>query len=216
MVNQGVKPNWTGDIYVDKIAFGNEDPFVFINPWVYSYCHASQLRRNVRNDSFIQTGSKLIFVSGQQADKGILCVDTVFLVGGIQRWGSNPLQLPLKYQAHFRNNQSDLWRRHFRFPFHGSHNTVSHTYEAELWNKNKHNYSFLPLDENGDRVSVPFVNFNSAIINKIAGKVKGKYPVLLTENEINLVLMQIEKAAVTKVLKIKPGNTIISTQKGNC
>lgn len=216
MVNQRVQPNWTGIIYVDKIGDGNEDPFVFNDPWIYSYCHASQLRRNFRNDSFIQAGSKIIFVSGQQADKGILCVDTVFLVGSIQKWDSNPLQLPDKYQAHYRNTQSELWRRHFRFPFHGSHDTVSHTYEAELWSKNKADYSFLPLDENDDRVSVPFENFNSALLNKIARKVKGKYPLLLTKNEINLVMTQIENAAATKVLKIIPNNTIVSSKKGNC
>jgi hypothetical protein len=32
MVNQRVLTNWTGNIFVDKIGVGNEDPFVFNDP----------------------------------------------------------------------------------------------------------------------------------------------------------------------------------------
>ena len=216
MVSKQVLTNWTGNICVDKVGVGNEDPFVFNDPWLYSYCHASQLRRNFRKDSFLQLGSKIIFASGHQADKGILSVDTVFLVGDIQKWDSKPLQLPLKYQPLFQNNKSDLWRRHFRFPFFGSHDTVSHTYEANLWNKNKGDFSFLPLDENENRISIPFDNFNTELLKKIAAKVKGKYPVLLSDNEIKIVAVQIENATATKVLRNITSNITVASKKGNC
>ena len=49
--------NWVGKIYVDKINNGNEDPFVFNNPWLFSYCHASQLRQKNTNDYF----TKILF-----------------------------------------------------------------------------------------------------------------------------------------------------------
>jgi hypothetical protein len=216
IVNQLPLMNWTGNIYVDKIGVGNEDPFIFNDPWIYSYCHASQLRRNFRKDSFLQVGSKIIFVSGEHADKGILCVDTVFVVGGIQKWNKKPLQLPEKYQKYYQNNKSDLWRRHFRFPFFGIHKTVSHTYEATLWTENKTDFSFLPLDNKANRVSIPFNNFNTDLLIKISGKVKGKYPVLLTENEIRLVTAEIEKATTTKVLKNIISNLIVTSKKGKC
>jgi len=213
-----VLKNWHGNIYVDKIGFGNEDPFVFNDPWLYSYCHASQLRRNFRhNNNYLQTGSKIFFVSGQQADKGLLTIDTVFLIGGVQPWDNKPtLQLPIKYQNHFQDNMSILWRRHFRFPFHGNHDTVSHTYEAELWQKNKTDYSFLPLDENNERVSIPFDKFPDDLLNKIAGKVKGKYPVLLSECEKNMITTQIEKQVATKVLKNITSKLVMTSKKARC
>ena len=216
MVGQRVLTSWAGDIYVDMINAGNEDPFVFNNPWLYSYCHASQLRRNRRDDSYLQTGSKIIFVSGQQANNGILCIDTVFLIGGIQKWDNKRLQLPLKYQSHFQNNQSSLWKRHFKFPFHGKHKTVSHTYEADLWSKNKTDFSFLPLDKNADRVSVSFDNFKPSLIEKITNKVKGKYPVLLTDSEIKIVIAAIENATTTKILRNITSNVTVTSKKGNC
>lgn len=204
MIDEQVNKKWNGNIYVDTIGNGNEDPFVFNDPWLYSYCHASQLRRNFRKDSFLQTGSKIIFASGQKANKGLLCIDTFFLIGNIQQWINKPfLQLPNKYQEYFNDNQSELWMRHFRFPFMGIHDKVSHTYEAELWDKNKSIFSFLPLDTNGERVTVSFDSLNKTLLNKILSKVKGKYPVLLTDDEINNILTLIESKTKTKVLKIK-------------
>jgi hypothetical protein len=67
-------PNWLGDVWVDK-PNGNEDPFVFVEPWVYTYCYATQLRREPRQSSHIQPGSYLIFCSGDIADEHKLCVD---------------------------------------------------------------------------------------------------------------------------------------------
>ncbi len=202
LVQGQVLKNWSGKIYVDQIGVGNEDPFVFCDPWLYSYCHASQLRRNFRIDSCLQAGSKIFFASGQHANNGLLTIDTVFLVGDVQLWKGNPeLQLPVKYQKHFQNNNSILWRRHFRFPFYGSHDTVSHTYEAELWQENKSEFSFLPLDEAQERVSIPFGNFSGQLLNKISGKVKGKYPVLITDIETIEIATQIENKEVIKVLR---------------
>jgi hypothetical protein len=218
MVQGQVLKNWSGNIYVDRIGIGNEDPFVFNAPWLYSYCHASQLRRNFRQDNnYLQSGSKIFFVSGQQADQGLLTIDTVFLIGGVQPWDSKPtLHLPTKYQNHFQNNKSILWRRHFRFPFQGSHITVSHTYEAALWQENKTDFSFLPLNESNERVSVPFDEFPNDLLKKIAEKVKGKYPVLLTDSEINIIATQLEKRVTTKILKITASTLTVTSKKGRC
>lgn len=215
MENKQILTNWKGNIYVDQIGVGNEDPFVFYEPWLYSYCHASQLRRNIRKDSYLQVGSKLIFVSGQQADKRLLTVDTVFLVGEVQKWG-RPLELPIKYKSHFQNNKSELWRRHLRFPFFGQHKTVSYSYEAELWNNNKAKYSFLPLDKEQNRISIPFDQFDNELIKKIEGKVKGKYPVLLTDNEIKSIDSLVDNVTKTKVLKDITSNLTVISKKGKC
>jgi hypothetical protein len=69
----GINQNWRGNIWVDCIGIGNEDPYIFNDTWLYSYCHASQLRKNRHWPSYLQTGSKILFVSGQHADKGYLC-----------------------------------------------------------------------------------------------------------------------------------------------
>jgi hypothetical protein len=214
LVNGKLTTNWTGKIWVDKIGKGNEDPFVFNDHWLYSYCHASQLRQNFRNDSYLQVGSKIFFASGQQADKGILTVDTIFIVGDVQQWTKKPiLQLPTKYQIHFQNSKSPLWKRHFRFPFNGIHDSVSHTYEAELWQENKNDFSFLPLNNNGERVSIPLENFPDNLLDKIADNIKGKYPVLLSDSEMQTIFTHIDKAATIKVLKNITTNIPIAISK---
>jgi hypothetical protein len=212
-----IKTNWTGDIFVDKIGEGNEDPFVFNNPWIYSYCHASQLRRKSRKDIFLQKGSILLFTSGQQADNRKLVIDTIFVIDGIHEWNENPLQLPLKYRYLNSKRSDKLWKRHFSFPFQGQHSGVTHSYEAELWQKGKDCFSFLPLDINGEKVSVPIDNFPTTLLKKVLGNVKGKYPVLLSDKEMETIIKQVDSLAKIKVLKdIISNNAIVTSTKIKC
>jgi hypothetical protein len=124
------------------------------------------------------------------------------VIGEIQKWSKDPvLGLPVKYQSHFKNKSSDLWRRHFKFPFDGTHASVSHTYEAKLWQIDESDFSFLPLDRYGTKVAISFDNLNNELANKIRGKVKGKYPVLLSDAEVNLISNRIQDFATIKVLR---------------
>lgn len=202
MVDGHVNTNWRGDVYVDEMGEDNEDPYVFNDPWLYSYCHAPQLRRTARKGDYLQIGSKIIFTSADKANEGFLSVDTFFVIGGIQKWSNDPtLALPTKYKRHFQNNGSDLWTRHFRFPFIDIHSSVSHTYEAELWQINKPDFSYLPYNRYGAKVSIPFDSLNKKLADKIRGKVWGKYPVLLSDVEVKVISNQIEKFATIKVLR---------------
>ena len=146
--------DWQGTIHVDRVGKGNEDPFVFHNPWLYSYCHATQLRRKKSDGTYVQPGSIIIFVSGQSAESAVLSVDTVFVVGGARPWPDEPLRLPKKYREHFQNVDSPLWERHFKYPFLGIHTSVTHTYEADMWEDGKEVFSFLPLDAAGEKASL--------------------------------------------------------------
>ncbi|MGE0397191.1 MAG: hypothetical protein AB7T06_10765 [Kofleriaceae bacterium] len=112
VVDGGLKA-WSGDIWVDAPP-DNEDPFVFREPWLYSYCHATELRRapNKRAD-YIQVGSVIVFASGSMADAGMLLVDTVFVVGRVERW-PEPARLPERY-AHERDQETEVWKRHLVF-----------------------------------------------------------------------------------------------------
>ena len=211
----GSKNKWSGNIYTDNYCTGNnEDPFVFINPWVYSFCHATQLKKVERKDCFLQKDSILIFVSEQSENKNILAVDTVFVIDKIEKWG-RPLQLPVNYQSHNDIN-SVLWSRHLFAPFDndkknykGVHKTVSFTYEAKLGESESNKFSFLPLDIKNNRVLIYLDKLCPAISEKIIDKRHWKRPVLLMENEINILYNEIYKMAVTKVLKdIKPQNNI--------
>jgi hypothetical protein len=211
-------PKWNGDIYVDSIGYGksNEDPFVFNDPWLYSYCHATQLRRNIRTDCFLQKGSIILFASGENANQRKLTIDTVFIVGDVQPWRQKPLKLPIKYDSHFENNSSVLWTRHFKFPFNGTHKTVKNTYEAELWHDGKECFSFLPIDNAGLRASISFSNFHNSLSDKINKNVKGKYPVLLDDEEIESILKEIEMITEIKVLKNITIITTPPTTKNKC
>lgn len=202
--NNEIKHYWEGDIYVDAIERGNnEDPFVFQNPWLYSYCHASQLKQKYRSDdNYLQVGSKILFVSGQNADKNELVIDTLFQIGSIQKWENRKpdLKLPLKYQDIEKHNL-DLWNRHFRFPFLGVHDSVIHTYESEVWDIEKESYSFLPVNSDGERVKIAFDEFSLSLSNKIKNKVKGKYPVELTNQEFDEIYSIVENKSAIKVVK---------------
>lgn len=101
--NGQVNTTWEGKICVDSIDNGNEDPFVFSDPWLYSYCHATQLRRNPRkNGSYLQPMSKIFFVSGDCANNNLLTIDTLFL--------STNQYTVLSYRI-LDNTDNDTWTR---------------------------------------------------------------------------------------------------------
>lgn len=215
LINNQHKINWSGKIFVDPLNAGNEDPFVFNHPWLYSFCHASQLRRNKnRKGSFLQKDSILLFADCQQAEKEILQFDTVFIIDECQQWDKNPLNLPEKYKYLKNDFNSLLWKRHFKFPFDGIHKTVSFTYEASLWEPESNLFSFLPLDQEHNRVCIPFKKLPNEISLKLKKRIKGKYPVLFDDEEIKYIHKLIYELSVIKVVQnIVIKDSILSKSK---
>jgi len=210
--NRNPLENWQGRVHVDKIEFSNEDPFVFNDPWIYSYCHASQLRRSRSSKDHVDVGSWLFFVSGQEADKGRLSFDTVFLVEHLQPWlspSSLDPQLPAKYEYLRRQQNDPLYLRHFCAPFdyinpntgNPAHGSVSFTYEANMWELGKNEYSFLPLTSNHQKVVVLFSELEEVLRNKIIGKTKGKIPADLSTTEQSQILSLVSQRAKIQVVK---------------
>lgn len=193
--NGELKTDWKGEIWVDEIRKGKEDPFVFPDNWLFSYCHASQLRRNPSH-CFLQEGSWLIFCSGNSANDGILKVDTVFEIGKVHLWRRNGnLELPVDFRSHMNNGKSELWIRHFKFPIHGIHKGVTHTYEAKIGEEN----SFLPITNN-ERTQIDFEELPRELRDKITIKVRGKYPVLITDYEAKALVKRLKNKAEVLVL----------------
>ena len=213
LVATELKKQWVGCIWVDEMHNGNEDPYVFHNDWIYSYCHASQLRRSISN-CYIQTGSWLIFCSGDEGNDGILCVDTAFKVGTIHEWTRIPnLELPPSFR-NIRKTNKGLWKRHFCFPFNGHHKSVTHSYEAELGIQS----SFLPLLK-GERTTIELDDLPSDIRSQIANRIYGKYPVLLEDKEIEVIIKELRKRSDTLVLqdiKVSKMNVILGKSKSRC
>ena len=202
--NGQVHTTWEGKICVDSINNGNEDPFVFSDPWLYSYCHATQLRRAPREDGiYLQKDSVIFFASGDCANKAHLTIDTVFVIENALRWTKKPkLALPIKFRG--INESSPLWKRHLRFPFCGQHASATHTYEARHHTDQDTEvealFSFLPIAKNDKRVTIPFGELTTELVAKINKKIRGKYPVLLTCYEMQQIYHLIENKAVTKVI----------------
>lgn len=194
VVVDGKLKRWNGTIWIDGPP-GNEDPFVFREPWLYSYCHATQLRRkpNKKTDH-VQVGSVLIFCSGEAAESRTLVVDTVLVVGHVEPWTNG---LPPRYRAE-RQRKSGAWRQHLVYGTNGSH-TGKFTYEANGWARGVKRFSFLPLSRSG-RVSVPFDALKSGIAKRIAKKCAGKWPVRLREHEMNAVLSKLMARSVHRVV----------------
>lgn len=210
--NGRVQEDWSGRIWVDGVENGNEDPFVFNDPWLFSYCHASQLRRQKRDDAYLQVGSWLLFCNGQAADKGQLIFDTLFVIGGILPW-KQPLGLPEKFRYLSKDKKSPLWQRHFRFPFKGTHDSVTHTYEAMLWDGGKSAYSFLPYADSTHRVNIALSELTPTLAAEIEQKVWGKFPVLLSAQDIQVLLQSIESKTRLKVLRDIVLDEISGTKK---
>lgn len=205
--NNEIIYDWEGQIFVDNLDGKNEDPFIFNNPWIYSYCHASQLKRNQRRGSYLQPGSKLIFVSGPDADNGMFTVDTIFIIDSVLKWDTslpaNSREVPSKYSLIKNDRNSVLWNKHFKFPFEGQHSKVTHSYEAKLWEDHEiqTQYSYLPLTENQQSVSIPFSELPCSIMNILIKKRKGKFPAEISSEDINLILELIESKTSTKVVR---------------
>ena len=100
--------DWEGHVWVDSPG-GNEDPFVFSQTWLYSYCHATQLRRDPKRAAYIKGGSYLFFCSGDAANQGVIQLDTVFVVDRAANWPNNQQGLPEEFQQDYENTKSDLW-----------------------------------------------------------------------------------------------------------
>lgn len=208
--NNEIIHDWEGQIFVDNLNDKNEDPFIFNNPWIYSYCHASQLKRNPRRGSYLQPGSKLIFVSGPDADNGMLTVDTIFIIDSVLEWGiKSPMHIqdvPSKYLPIKNDMSSNLWKKHFRFPFEKdnlAHKNASYSYEAKLWEENigVAQYSYLPLTESQERVSIPFSELPPPVMNILTQKKKGKKPAEINSEDIDRILELIESKTSTKVVR---------------
>lgn len=208
IVGSRLRKNWSGNIWVDAVGIGNEDPYVFHDGWLYSYCHASQLRRKPSNN-YLQKGSWLVFCSGDFANDGVLCVDTVFQIDQAHDWIRKPhLAVPPAFKGYFKSRRN-LWNRHFAFPLtpDGPHKSVTHTYEAALGISK----SFLPL-YNGSRVCIDFSQLPNRLGGKISGGVRGKYPVNLTEVEIVQIVNLIRMKCDTQVLRILSANHLVKSK----
>jgi len=182
--------DWQGHVWVDKPS-GNEDPFVFSHRWLYSYCHATQLRRTPRSNSeYVSTGSSLFFCSGDAANDGAIQVDTVFVVDHVATWPADQQGLPEDFKEHYRNNSSDLWQRHFRYPFYGSHEG-KYTYVSRQRFDRTDEYSFLPIAKSGDRVSFELDALTRDLRLGISAKITGKRPVPVSEDQKTELLTKI-------------------------
>lgn len=201
LTRHGEDRRWRGNIWVDK-PNGNEDPLVFVKPWVYTYCHATQLKRVKHRESpFVQRDSCLIFCSGSAADHEILQIDTVFLVGDVAEWNwGKKIRSPEIFKQHEKNPKSRLWQCHLRYGT-GKQHKGRFTYLSTIWKPGALKYSFLPLDSNGDRTSLSLDLLTPKIGKTILDGVRGKIPVLLDDVQIIDLLGQVDLYTTTKVVK---------------
>jgi hypothetical protein len=178
--------SWAGNVWVDKPP-GNEDPFVLGPSWVYSYCHATQLQRKpTPGGRYVSKGSCILFCSGDIAKRDELAVDTVFYVGEVHEW--MPITEPPKRYARDVERRSDLWNFHLRFGSQPEGHSGTYTYEAALHPQADGRYSRLPVDDDGKRVSIKLSELPTELSARIKGKIRGKYPVILSGQDLREIL----------------------------
>ncbi|OYD89636.1 hypothetical protein CDG76_34155 [Nostoc sp. 'Peltigera membranacea cyanobiont' 210A] len=208
--------DWQGNVWVDEPC-GNEDPFVFSERWLYSYCHATQLRRKpISKSSHVTAGSYIFFCSGDAANENTIQLDTVFVVDHSAKWPDNQHGIPEEFQQDYKNNKSERWERHFKYSFLGQH-TGKYTYVSRQWFDSKDEYSFLPISQNGDRVEFNLGLLTSNIQSKIKDKVNGKYPVTLSEEQkTELLKIALSLASIKVIGNLKrQDNNIKTINPGN-
>jgi hypothetical protein len=210
LIHNNLVEQWEGDIWSDKPP-DNEDPFVFSEPWVYSYCHATELKRAIqRKGDYVEKGSYLIFCNGQAAEKGIIEIDTVMVVDLVARWicdpSKNHLELPNEFKHLFSDDNSILWTRHLKFPFenppqHRNLDKGMYSYISKMWGEQDSDYSYLPLGSDGKRATFAINNLTNTLQDLINSKILGKRPVQLNATQLEEVRGNLEKVTITKVVR---------------
>lgn len=205
---KNVIADWNGYIWADHsrywekgIGLSNEDPWVFSDPWLYSYCHATQLSR-----SQMKSGCILFFIDGNQADarngdiqRQFVC-DTVFVVDKKLDWIPNvegrkwtPKELPCDLQHH-KEKEDHIWERHLKhglpdyWPGKKGH-SGRYTFTGKQFSDDlAKRFSFLPADSapgNNGCLSIPFESLDGELASCLENKCHGKYPCVLNPGQAN-------------------------------
>jgi len=195
------------EVWIDsRGGCNNEDPWVLSHPWLFSYCHATQLKR-----STMGPGDIVFFVSGAAADKGVLRCDTVFVVEQKLEWinGKIPAELAQKYSV-----GTPEYERHLKFGLQkNKEHTGKFTFTAKKHSKQAERFSFLPLNGDGKNAELQFGD----LAKKIKAKRKGKYPVELTVDEAKSLYEKISaalKKRVVAIIQVLPEEP--ATPRGGC
>lgn len=151
----GETRKWSGIAWADRIpvtAEKNEDPYIWANEWLFSYCHATQLKRvgSVSSNSRVGPGSRLFFCSTPAARKHqLLMVDTVFKVARCMVWPCPGIAHP---ESHRFGDATEEYQRHFKHGIRGpgkKGHLGRFTYVAQMGG-----HSFLPLGADGKPFAV--------------------------------------------------------------
>jgi hypothetical protein len=205
----GLRP-WQGVVWTDpwrQHAQSNEDPFVWDSSvWLYSYCHASQLRRKPDpHRATVCEGSRLFFCETVAGRSGWLRVDTVFVVDDLARWQEAGVQVPDRFSAHQAAEVGNIWSRHLRHglrPLTERGHTGHYTYVANLDGR-----SYLPLDTAGRPTAVLVADIQglSAKVKAALPEERSTYPCELTPQQANALDSRLRASAATLVAKLTSG-----------
>jgi hypothetical protein len=141
----GTVEPWSGTVWADSER-GNQDPYIWHEPWLYSFCHADTLQHTVPKHR-VDVGSKLFFCDTHEARKGNLRVDTVFVVSTREPWTEIGAAVPERFAALQTARDAPVWTDHFR---HGLNARGSRKHVGALTYTASHDElggSFLPLVE---------------------------------------------------------------------
>lgn len=174
-------------IFGDAIE-GNHDPCVLTDPWFYSYCHASQLKRTQMGP-----GSMIFFYDHDRE-----AFDTVFSVKDRHEWdrimpSSPPLPIRIRLPPRV---EKDAWDLHFQWPSRGHHEKTRVTFEAAMFPVDT--CSLLSL-RGGQPVSAASLGL-SWLEPRIDQHKRRRRPVPLAAREAAELYAATSRAADTKVI----------------
>jgi hypothetical protein len=195
---RGVVEDWEGKVC---LGAGSGDPYVLNNQWLYSFCHATQLRRKPsKYGDYVKEGSCIFFCNGDVVKSGTLQMDTVFVVDHVATWPKHGV--PDDFAHHYKNPRSVLWRDHFQFGINGPH-CGKYTFVGRQWRGAIQEFSFLPLDGDGRRSSFRLSDLSSATRSHIESNIRGKRPVLLDDEQKDEILNMLLKIVAVQVIELR-------------
>lgn len=203
-ITLGCSRNWDGSVWADpRVSDSNEDPFVWSAPWLYSYCKATGLRRRPRKSDHMMKGSILIFADKDEAKRGSLVVDTVFMVDEVYKWERD--EPPATLRAVLGSSYASVNRRHLRF---GAGPTAQHrgeyTYSARAVDVFGGRGSFMPIDRFGQRVKIGFSELSTGLQGQIRSRLRSRLPpILLAESHLIELLDHLWRRTACAVSRVR-------------
>lgn len=177
-------------IYHDSFC-NNQDPYIWSDPFLYSFCKSFWLAGQVGKDDYLFFVTADSVVNGLNKNRPVYC-DLVFRVGDIYTWQqNNTVPLQVTFQPPISNWNNGMWQKavdnHLIWPSRGVHQWKKRNLITYIANSD---FSFQPqININPPKIK-NFINLIdiSSVLPQAPGNISLSHPMLLTVADVTSIL----------------------------